>query len=53
MSTAELFDVVKPTRVPLAERMRPQPLDEILGQDKIIGPDSAFGQILRNPDLAM
>jgi putative ATPase len=40
-------------RVPLAERMRPRRLDEILGQDAAIGPDSAFGQILRNPELAI
>lgn len=40
-------------RAPLAERMRPRTLDEILGQDEVIGPDSAFGQILRSPDLAI
>jgi putative ATPase len=41
------------TRVPLAERMRPRSLDEILGQDEVIGPQSAFGQILRSADLAI
>lgn len=33
--------------IPLAERMRPRTLDEIVGQDEIIGPTSSFGAILR------
>ena len=40
-------------RVPLAERMRPETLDDILGQDEAIGPKSAFGQILRAGDQAI
>lgn len=36
-------------RVPLAERMRPQNLDEILGQDHVIGPETSLGHILRTP----
>lgn len=40
-------------RVPLAERMRPRTLDEILGQEEAIGPESAFGRILRSADLAI
>ena len=32
---------------PLAEKMRPTSLDEVLGQDEAIGPNSSFGQILR------
>src|ERR1700733_13890501 len=36
--------------VPLAERMRPQTLDEIIGQDHAVGPDSPLGRILRTPD---
>lgn len=42
-----------PMRKPLAERMRPKRLDEILGQDEAIGPNSAFGRILRNSSLAI
>ena len=38
---------------PLAERMRPQNLDDILGQDEAIGPDSPFGMILRRKDIAI
>ncbi|MCC6219871.1 MAG: replication-associated recombination protein A [Deltaproteobacteria bacterium] len=37
-------------RVPLAERMRPRTVDEILGQDEAIGPNSVFGQIIRSKD---
>ncbi len=38
---------------PLAERMRPQTLDEIVGQDEAVGPNSPFGKILRTPDVAI
>lgn len=41
------------SHVPLAERMRPRTLDEIVGQDAAIGPTSSFGQILRAKDLAV
>lgn len=34
--------------IPLAERMRPQTLDEIIGQDRAIGPESTLGRILRS-----
>ena len=39
--------------VPLAERMRPQTLAEIVGQQTAIGPESSLGRILRssNPIL--
>ncbi|MBP9839167.1 MAG: replication-associated recombination protein A [Proteobacteria bacterium] len=36
---------------PLAERMRPRVLDEILGQEEAVGPNSSFGRILRSKDL--
>ncbi|MDR2337405.1 MAG: replication-associated recombination protein A [Deltaproteobacteria bacterium] len=45
----KLANEQKIQRAPLAERMRPRTLDEVLGQDKIIGPKSSFGQIIRNP----
>ena len=60
MKAQDLFDVPGNdgpqqalSRMPLAARMRPRTLDEILGQDEAIGPRSAFGQILRDPDLAI
>lgn len=40
-------------RTPLAERMRPRTLDEILGQDHAIGKDSALGRILRSKEVAI
>ncbi len=40
-------------KTPLAERMRPRTLDEIWGQEIAIGPESAFGRILRNKELAI
>ena len=41
--------VEKSTAVPLAERMRPRTLDEVLGQEHAIGENTAFGKILRTP----
>ena len=43
------FEVNNSSHVPLAERMRPKNLDEIIGQDNVVGPNSAFGKILRSP----
>lgn len=40
-------------REPLAERMRPRSLDEIVGQDDAIGPGSALGKILRSRNVAL
>ena len=31
--------------------MRPRSLDEIVGQDEVVGPTSSFGSILRNKEL--
>lgn len=35
---ADLFDSIEPSRVPLAERMRPTSLDEVAGQAHLLGP---------------
>lgn len=35
-------------RVPLAERMRPQSLDEVIGQDEIIGDGKILTEIVKN-----
>ncbi|MCC6934011.1 MAG: replication-associated recombination protein A [Deltaproteobacteria bacterium] len=37
-----------PNQEPLAERMRPRTLDEVVGQDRAIGKESSFGQLLRS-----
>lgn len=39
---------LKNINAPLAERMRPRTLDEVIGHEKIIGPSSALGKILRS-----
>lgn len=52
--TSSLFDQIKakPTRqhIPLAERMRPQKLEDIVGQDDVVGPNSVFGRMLRDTE---
>jgi putative ATPase len=35
---SDLFDAVEPPRVPLAERLRPGTLDEVAGQQHLLGP---------------
>lgn len=35
-------------RVPLAERMRPESLDEVIGQDAIIGDGKILTEIVKN-----
>ena len=35
---ADLFEALEPPRVPLAERMRPATLDEVAGQQHLLGP---------------
>lgn len=37
---------------PLADRLRPQTLSEVVGQDHIIGPDGPLGRMLANGRLA-
>ena len=34
--------------IPLAERMRPRKLSDVLGQDHLLGPGASFGEILRS-----
>src|ERR1700687_6511216 len=41
---ADLFASLAPT--PLAERMRRKSLDEILGQDHLLGPEGPLGRML-------
>lgn len=38
------------TNIPLAERMRPATLDEVVGQESVIGSESPLGRILRTED---
>lgn len=42
-----------PSLPPLPERMRPQSLDEIVGQESVLGPDAPFGRMLRSPGVSL
>ena len=48
---AELFASLAPT--PLAERLRPKALGEILGQDHLLGPEGPLGRMLEARKLAL
>src|SRR5579872_6428432 len=47
---AELFASLAPT--PLAERLRPKAIADILGQDHLLGPDGPLGRMLAAKKLA-
>src|SRR6476619_6893630 len=47
---AELFAALAPT--PLAERLRPQRIEDVLGQDHLLGPDGSLGRMLAAKKLA-
>jgi len=38
--------------VPLADRMRPQRLDEVVGQQHLVGPDKLLGAAIRSDEVA-
>ncbi|RMD82454.1 MAG: replication-associated recombination protein A [Candidatus Dadabacteria bacterium] len=42
-----LFEGATAEHVPLAERMRPRTLEEVVGQDAVLAPDSFLGRLLR------
>ncbi|MGE0659104.1 MAG: replication-associated recombination protein A [Reyranellaceae bacterium] len=50
MAKAGLFDKLAPR--PLADRMRPKTLDEVVGQDHVLAPDAALGRMLQSGRLA-
>jgi putative ATPase len=47
---AELFASLAPT--PLAERLRPKRIEDVLGQDHLLGPDGPLGRMLAAKKLA-
>ena len=47
---AELFAALAPT--PLAERLRPKSLGDILGQDHVLGPEGPLGRMLAQHQLS-
>ncbi|MEM8555817.1 MAG: replication-associated recombination protein A [Pseudomonadota bacterium] len=40
-----------PARQPLADRLRPQSLDDVIGQDQALGPDAPLGAMLASGQL--
>ncbi|MBA4748530.1 MAG: AAA family ATPase, partial [Sphingopyxis sp.] len=44
--------LTRTTTAPLAERLRPASLAEIVGQDHLTGPDGALGRMVANHSLA-
>jgi putative ATPase len=54
---ADLFDQITPPpgddrQRPLADRLRPQRLSEVIGQDKLLGPDGPLGAMLASRHLS-
>ena len=51
MTTGDLFGAEREARrrsaEPLAARMRPRSLDEVVGQRQLLGPGAAFGRVVR------
>ena len=45
-----LCDTLFMSRVPLAERMRPQSLDDVIGQDEIIGDGKILTEIVKKKE---
>ena len=45
-----LFDQLAPR--PLADRMRPKTLDEVVGQDHVLAPEAPLGRMLAAGRLA-
>jgi putative ATPase len=48
--TEGLFEALAPT--PLPERLRPRTLEEVVGQDHVLGPDGALGRMLAAGSLS-
>ena len=48
---AEVEDAARASVAPLAVRMRPRTLDELVGQDDAVGPDSWLRTAIENDDL--
>ena len=47
---ASLFEQNAPR--PLADRLRPRKLDEVVGQDHLIGPEAPIGRMLKNGQIS-
>ncbi len=54
---ADLFDTSTPSAAssgprPLADRLRPQALEEVIGQEQVLGPDAPLGAMLASGSLS-
>jgi putative ATPase len=45
---SDLFERREATQGPLAERMRPQTIDDVLGQDHLVGPDAPLRRLIES-----
>jgi len=45
---SDLFERQEATQGPLAERMRPQTIDDVLGQDHLVGPDAPLRRLIES-----
>ena len=50
MTAGDLFDALAP-RAPLADRMRPRTLDEVRGQDHLVGPNAPLRRLIESDQL--
>src|SRR3989442_12088996 len=44
--------LLQPPPEPLAARMRPRTLDEFIGQERLLGPGKALGDLIRRGDVS-
>lgn len=51
MSTADLFDRKGDAPAPLADRVRPQTLDDVLGQDHLAGPTAPLRKLIETDQI--
>ena len=51
MSTADLFDREGDAPAPLADRVRPQTLDDLLGQDHLAGPNAPLRKLIETDQI--
>ena len=51
MSTADLFDRKGDAPAPLADRVRPQTLDDVLGQDHLAGPNAPLRKLIETDQI--
>jgi len=50
MTSGDLFGGLAPD-APLADRMRPKSLDDVRGQDHLVGPDAALRKLIENDQI--